>query len=88
MLICLSKNLLRSEDFEALRSVVPAFPVNSLPTTQDAPFVTLQEIRFVQLELEELVMQAELESLCSAVECMIQNDNQVMQELSKGHSYS
>ena len=34
----------------------------------------------VQLELEELAMQAELEGLCSAVECMIQNDP--MQELS------
>jgi len=34
----------------------------------------LQEILFLQLELEELAMQAQLESLCSAVECMIQND--------------
>ena len=33
-----------------------------------------QEIRFVQLEVEELAMQAELESLCSAVEHMIQHD--------------
>jgi hypothetical protein len=31
----------------------------------------LQDIRLVQLELEELSMQAELESLCSAVECMM-----------------
>ena len=40
----------------------------------------MQEIRVVQLELEELAMQAELEGLCSAVECMIQNDP--MKELS------
>ena len=40
----------------------------------------MQEIRVVQLELEELAMQAELEGLCSAVECMIQHDP--MQELS------
>ena len=39
-----------------------------------------QEIRFVQLELEELSMQAELESLCSAVECMIQTDYTVQLE--------
>lgn len=33
-----------------------------------------QEILLMQLELEELAMQAQLESLCSAVECMIQHD--------------
>ena len=34
----------------------------------------MQEIQLVQMELEELTMQAELESLCSAVEGMIQTN--------------
>ena len=33
----------------------------------------------VQLEVEELATQAELESLCSAVEHMIQHDNEFFQ---------
>ena len=47
-----------------------------------------QEIRSVQMELEELVMQEELEGICSGVECMIQSHNPVadMQELSQSHS--
>ena len=47
-----------------------------------------QEIRFVQLELEELSMQAELESLCSAVECMIQTDYTVQLEHEQTTSFS
>ena len=40
-----------------------------------------QEIRFVQMELLELSQQTELESLCSAVECMIQQDPHHAQQL-------
>ena len=48
-----------------------ALAPSTLNSRTDQDFIP-QEIRFVQMELEELVMQAELESLCSAVECMIQ----------------
>ena len=40
-----------------------------------------QELRFVQMELLELSQQTELESLCSAVECMIQQDPHHAQQL-------
>jgi hypothetical protein len=45
-----------------------------------------QEIRFVQMELLELSQQTELESLCSAVECMIQQDPHHAQQLPKDQS--
>ena len=52
----------------------------SIPYVSDIK-AKLQELAVMQLEIEELAVQAELESLCSTIECMLNENTKESLEL-------